>query len=140
MNLLSIQLGLFGLLRIATSTFVAEWMSSPMSWSPDGEWLSYTVVTDAEPDRLRPAWTFLSANAGSEPPGPHGPVSRGTVAPPAIYRIWATNRGRQPSVLIEESRWPLTAPAWSPRGKAIAFGRFVPHSIEPTQSSPERPL
>ncbi len=37
-------------------------------------------------------------------------------------------------MLVEEARWPLTAPSWSPRGKSIAFGRFVPQSMEPTQS------
>ncbi len=61
--------------------------------------------------------------------GVRAPASR-----PSIYRIWATHRSCQPSVLIEESHWPLTAPAWSPRGKSIAFGRFVPQSIEATQS------
>ena len=50
-----------------------------------------------------------------------------------VYRIWTTSREGRPSVLIEESRWPLTAPSWSPRGKSIAFGRFVPLSIETTQ-------
>ena len=58
----------------------------------------------------------------------------GTAAGSSLYRIWATQPGRQVSVLIEESHWPLSAPSWSPQGRAIAFGRFVPESIEPAQS------
>jgi hypothetical protein len=130
MNLSVLPLGLFGFLRLATATFVAGWMTSPMSWSPDGEWLSYAVVTDAEQDEFIPGWIFLTADDVSEwKQGTREPASR-----PSIYRIWATHRSCQPSVLIEESHWPLTAPTWSPLGKSIAFGRFVPQSIEPAQS------
>jgi Tol biopolymer transport system component len=129
MNLSLLSLGLFGFLRLATATFVAGWVSSPMSWSPDGEWLSYSVATSGEPGPFRPGWIFVTADEVSESPGAGAPASR-----PSIYRIWATHRGSQPSVLIEESQWPLTAPAWSPRGRSIAFGRFVPQSIEATQS------
>ncbi len=45
-----------------------------------------------------------------------------------LYRIWAANQNGHSTVLIEESRWPLSAPAWSPRGRSVAFGRFVPNS------------
>ncbi len=31
--------------------------------------------------------------------------------------------------MIEESHAPLSAPAWSKHGKAVAFGRFVPESV-----------
>ena len=68
MNLSLLSLGLLGFLRLATATFVASWVSSPMSWSPDGEWLSYTVVIDGEQDRFRPGWIFLTADKVSEPP------------------------------------------------------------------------
>ena len=40
------------------------------------------------------------------------------------------------SVLIEESAWPLTAPSWNPLGRSVAFGRFVPQSMEPNQPAP----
>ena len=136
MNLSFIQLGLLGFLRLATSTFVAGWVSSPMSWSPDGEWLSYTVVTDAEPDELR-AGMDLSHGRTSDADARRIPdAGRAGDGGPAAGSIESGrhNRSRQPSVLIEESHWPLTAPAWSPRGKSIAFGRFVPQSIEPAQS------
>ena len=134
MNLSLIPLGLLGFLRLATATFVAGWMSSPMSWSPDGEWLSYTVVTDSEPDQFSPGWIFRTANDVSDSAGARAPANRRMAGLPSVYRIWAIHRSGQPAVLIEESHWPLTAPAWSPRGKSIAFGRFVPHSIEATQS------
>ncbi len=60
--------------------------------------------------------------------------SRGLAVPAPVYRIWATQRDNRSAVPIEESLSPLTAPAWSPRGKVLAFGRFVPQSIEPAQS------
>ena len=129
MNLPLLPLGLLGFLRLATATFVAGWVSSPMSWSPDGEWLSYTVATADDSDQFKPGWIFTTADDVSESGLPRALASR-----PSIYRIWATHRRCQPSVLIEESHWPLTAPVWSPRGKSIAFGRFVPQSIEATQS------
>ncbi|MBX6316673.1 MAG: PD40 domain-containing protein, partial [Isosphaeraceae bacterium] len=34
------------------------------------------------------------------------------------------------SVLLEESRGPLTAPGWHPRGTALAYGRLVPEGDE----------
>jgi Tol biopolymer transport system component len=104
-----------------------------MSWSPDGEWLSYTVVSSAGQDTLEPGWLFDTSKEGPVPmvrPVPSGTQSR---ASGSVYRIWATHRSRKPSVLIEQSNWLLTSPAWSPRGKSIAFGRFVPESIEPAQ-------
>ena len=134
MNLSLLPLGLLGFLRVATATFVASWVSSPMSWSPDGEWLSYTVATDGEPDQFQPGWIFLTSDDATESAGGRAPANRRMASAPSIYRIWATHRSCQPSALIEESHWPLTAPAWSPRGKSIAFGRFVPQSIEATQS------
>jgi hypothetical protein len=138
MNLSLIQLGLRGFFRVAASAFVAGWVSSPMSWSPDGQWLSYTVVADRAASELSPGWIFRSARDESNPAADsqsaHSRSSRGTSPSPALFRIWATHPVRQSSVLIEESHWPLSAPAWSPQGKSIAFGRFVPQSIESSQS------
>jgi Tol biopolymer transport system component len=135
MNLAFIHLGLLGFLRLASASFVAAWVSSPMSWSPDGQWLSYTVVTGADLDELTPGWIFRTANgnAGVQADRPAEQSKRVAAAPSALCRIWATQPDRQVSVLIEESHWPLSAPAWSPRGRSIAFGRFVPESIEPAQ-------
>ncbi len=60
---------------------------------------------------------------------------RKSTARSPVYQIWVAHPNNEASVLVEETRWPLTAPSWSPRGKAIAFGRFVPQSMEPTQSA-----
>ena len=51
---------------------------------------------------------------------PPGPVA------PRLYRLWATRPEGGESVLLEESRGPLTSPSWSPDGQALAFGRLVP--------------
>ncbi len=113
--------------RLSTAVTMAAWMSSPMSWSPDGEWVSYTVAIEAERDQLKPGWLFTTTVEEVEG-HPETPVRSAGNGSPA-FRIWATDRERRTSVLIEESPAPLTAPAWSPLGKSIAFGRLVPESI-----------
>ena len=103
-----------------------------MSWSTDSQWLGYTVVSDLEAPGLSPRWLFDTAGETQErsvPPSPAG----GAPARFFVYRIWATAPSEGSSVLLEESRSPLTAPSWSPRGKSIAFGRFVPRSGDPQQ-------
>ena len=62
--------------------------------------------------RIRP-----SAPDAGAPPGPVAPL---------LYRLWATRAESGESVLLEESRGPLTSPSWSPDGLALAFGRLVP--------------
>ena len=127
------HLGLSPFLRLVTTSIVAGWMSSPMSWSPDGEWLSYTVASHGDHDQLQPGWLFRTSTTAS------GKSEPGQTTRALRFRLRSIESGRhsginRSSVLIEESHWPLTAPAWSPRGKSIAFGRFVPQSIEPAQS------
>lgn len=41
----AIPQGLLGFVRLVTTTVAAAgWVGSPMSWSPDARWLSYTVA------------------------------------------------------------------------------------------------
>jgi hypothetical protein len=129
-----IHSGLLGLLHLAATTLVAGGMGSPLSWSPDSAWLCYTVVTDDVGRTLEPGWLFDTAPpraAADRTPvrWPAGAPSRGSV-----YRIWASPREDLPSVLIEESRSPVSAPSWSPRGKSVAYARFVPQLTEPNQA------
>ena len=62
MTLSFIHLGLIPFLRLLTTTVVAGWMSSPMSWSPDGEWLSYTVARTATTISCSRAGCFVTSN------------------------------------------------------------------------------
>ncbi len=136
MSSIAFQNGLLGLFRLLTTTIVAGWVGSPMSWSPDSQWLSYTIAPGSERDDRETDWLFDTSRDGINPRDRSSPgESRGTsgLIP---YRIWTTYRDAESSVLIEESAWPLTAPAWGPHGRSIAFGRFVPSSIEPNQSDP----
>jgi hypothetical protein len=77
-----------------------------------------------EPGERIPApwWLFeTSAPTGidlSEKPGKR--------PAPASYRLWATLAETGESVLLTESKGPLSSPCWSPDGKALAFGRIVP--------------
>lgn len=127
------HLGLSPFLRLVTTSIMAGWVGSPMSWSPDGEWLSYTVASHGDHDQLQPGWLFRTSTTASEKTEP-GQTTPTLAVPAPVYRIWATQRDNRSSVPIEESHSPLTAPAWSPRGKVVAFGRFVPQSIEPAQA------
>src|SRR5262249_40084251 len=123
MSSLVIQHGLLGLVRLLTTAVVAGWISSPMSWSPDSQWLSYTVAPSSGRDVRAQGWIFEgsrdrpTATAGDQP-------SALRVVPGRMsYRIWATQTAAESSALLEESAWPLTAPSWSPVGRSLAFGR-----------------
>jgi len=105
-----------------------------MSWSPDSQWLCYTLTVGSEADALQPGWLFETSRDRPENRAPAGLASPKLPDPAPVYRIWASPQDRRPSVLIEESRWPLTTASWSPRGRSVAFGRFVPQSIEPDQA------
>ncbi|MHB1556080.1 MAG: TolB family protein [Isosphaeraceae bacterium] len=127
MTTFAISNGLLGLVRLlATAAITAGWVHSPMSWSPDGRWLSYTVVSQPGQEARDPGWIFDTSSEGSA--GPAAVASRPPAPDPrrTRYRIWASRPDGESSALIDESAWPLTAPAWSPRGKALAYGRFVP--------------
>ena len=131
MSTLAIHHGLLGFIRLLTTAVAAGWVSSPMSWSPDARWLSYTVAPDPGPVERAPGWIFDASRGG---PGNRDGRGDGTAKTPAgagTYRIWASQRDGEASVLIEESAWPLTAPSWSPQGRSMAYGRFVPESIDP---------
>jgi hypothetical protein len=136
MSSLFIHRGILGLFHLFTSTLVAGWMSSAMSWSPDAQWLSYTVAPGSEPEDRARGWLFDTSRGRSNDGDPEGPSEPKVLSGAATYRIWTTHRDAGPSVLIEESAWPLTAPSWSPVGRSVAFGRFVPESMGPHQPIP----
>ena len=74
---------------------------------------------------LSPGWIFETRRVGEKG------LAWGDPAPgpaPLIYRLWATRADSGASVLLEESRGPLTSPCWSPDGRALAFGRLVPEA------------
>ena len=121
-------------LYLLTTTAMTGWVNSSMSWSRDGEWLAYTVV--AEPgreDQVGAGWLFETVRTDDKSRGMRGVGERKPANVQPLYQIWASRRNHEPSVLIEETRWPLTSASWSPTGKSIAFGRFVPQSMEPNQ-------
>ena len=128
-----IQHGLLGLVRLLATAVAAGWVSSPMSWSPDARWLSYTTAPDNAPVDRQPGWLFDATPGESGKPDRQG-RAEGPQIPtngPGNFRIWASQRDGAASVLVEESSWPLTAPRWGPRSRSLAFGRFVPESVGP---------
>jgi hypothetical protein len=52
--------------------------------------------------------------------------AQGPTAGAARYRIWATERRSLASVLIEDSPYPLSSPAWGGDGHWLSYCRFVP--------------
>ncbi|SIO04096.1 WD40-like Beta Propeller Repeat [Singulisphaera sp. GP187] len=113
--------GLLGL----TLTVSLGSVPAPVLWSSEGRWLAYTVAVRSEEQRLlAPGWLYdVKAGPEREQLGWSASISR----PPALlYRLWTTRPDTGDSVLLEESRNPLTAPVWRTDGKALAFGRLVP--------------
>jgi Tol biopolymer transport system component len=110
-------------LCVASNSPAAE-LNSPMSWSPDSKWLAYTAVHDPGLETLRPGW--LIGAGESREPGAGRPATGKDLARPSVFRIWAVDRSGQSSVLIEESRYPLSAPTWGAPGRNLVFSRFVP--------------
>ena len=58
MSTIIIQQGLLGFVRLVATAMAAGWVGSPMSWSPDARWLSYTVAPEAGPSARQPGWLF----------------------------------------------------------------------------------
>ncbi len=110
---------------------VSAGVSSPsMSWSPDSQWLSYTVVTEPKQEEQHAGWLFDTGfDREIERPAPPVNALRPLVGR-ATYRIWTTRRDGESTVLIEESPWPLSTPSWSVEGRSIAFCRFATRSME----------
>ena len=69
MSTFVIQQGLLGFVRLLATAAVAGWISSPMSWSPDAQWLSYTVAPGSEHDGRAPGWLFDASSQTVRPGG-----------------------------------------------------------------------
>ncbi len=104
-------------LVLAGSIALAGCLHAPMPWSPDGKWIAYTVEVRPIDRVLRPGWLFEPTTTPLTSPA--------AATRPSSYRLWATRKDSGASVLLEESDQPLTAPGWSPDGRALAFGRLV---------------
>lgn len=117
-----------GLSHLLASSLLATSFAAPLEWSPNGQWLAYTII-DAEPTSILPeGWLTSPAAAAPPAPGPASPGSR------ISHRVWASRPAAPESVLIAESRWPLSSPTWSIDGRSLAFGRFVPASDDADQT------
>lgn len=118
------QLRAAGLLGLALAVSLGSVPAAPVVWSPEGRWLAYTMAVRPEEARLLPPGWLYQVKPGLE--GEQLGWSAATDRPAAfLYRLWTTRPDTGDSVLLEESRNPLTSPTWRPDGKAIAFGRLV---------------
>ena len=120
------QPALLSLFRLMATSLTVSCLHAPMSWSPDGQWLAYTMVEPADTPTLKPGWLYDS--------GALFPARRGSFLPlddrPKTgfprYRIWATERGSGVSVLIADAAYPLSSPVWGSDGHTLFYCRFVP--------------
>lgn len=112
--------------------FAAVWVASlvlmatpessyrPIVWSPNGHWVAYTVPV-AQQDPLPPAgWLYGKVQLDLDPDEPPALGRKGRVA----ERLWATEVETGESVMLDDSRGRLTAPAWNRDGSALVFGRL----------------
>jgi Tol biopolymer transport system component len=148
-----VRIGIAGLMAVG----ILGCLHAPVLWSPDGRWLAYTLTVRPDRTPLEPGWLFATSprpdrrlselrlevrgrELAVEAPRP----APGEEPAPPLYRLWATRRDTGESILLEESRGPLTSPSWSPDGQALAFGRLVPepegraHFEVVVQEAPER--
>jgi|SRR5579864_1457946 len=97
---------------------------TPTSWSPDGRWVAYTIAVRPMDEVLKPGWIW-AVDSDAEPISDGRELQSGRPVSGLTYRLWATRVDSGESVLLEESRGPLTSPGWSPDGTSLAFGRSV---------------
>lgn len=119
---------LLGLFRLLATSLAASCLHAPLSWSPDGEWLAYTMATPPAGMALKPGWLYDPGAPTPFPRRPILPLDEQQRAGSPRYRIWATERGSGVSVLIADSAHPLSSPAWGPDGHSLFYCRFVPRS------------
>src|SRR5438309_1335167 len=119
----SMRHSLLPALAVASTLAIVGCLHAPMPWSPAGTWLAYTVEVRPIGQSLRPCWLFETTSVEPLDRSRVGPKS-----PPTSYRLWATRADSGASVLLEDSPGPLTAPGWSPDGRALGFGRVVPEA------------
>jgi WD40-like Beta Propeller Repeat len=104
------------LVLVMAPTATSGDLDSPPRWSPDGRWLAYTEKVATDSGNAPPGWVLDPLRA----PAVGDAASLGSV-----FRVIATEFATGRSVLLGESRDPLTAPAWRPDGLSLAFGRLV---------------
>lgn len=114
--------GLTGLSHLLAASLLATAAASPLEWSPNGRWLAYTITDADSTSILHDGW-MTTAPVQSKTSTGLAVLHKGTK-----HRIWASRFGASESVLIEESRWPLSAPTWGADGRSLVFARFAASS------------
>ena len=88
---------------------------APVSWSPDGQWLLYTLMTKPAEEAFEPGWLYR-VEPGSAPEAAEAARE---------HQLWATHLETKTSVLLSE-QGVISSAAWRPNGTAVGYGRIVP--------------
>lgn len=116
-------MGLFCLIGL-TPIFAFQASESVPRWSADGRWIAFTISRPVQGLLPEPGWIFETTKTGSRLPtrsGPDGAIKTG---------LYVAETGHEDAWLVEESDNLLTAPEWSPDGRALAYGR-IRHGDQP---------
>jgi Tol biopolymer transport system component len=114
------------------STVLGAYTEAPITWSPDGRWVVYTLSASPIDQALEAGW-FFNARRPARAASRSTPTDRLDNLVQSTHRIWATLAETGESTLLAESRGPLSSPAWNPDGSAIAFVRLSPNETASTR-------
>src|SRR4051794_12532559 len=93
---------------------------TPVQWSPGGRWVAYGVEAIV-PVRVPPAGWLMGNSQATARAARNEPLAERATR----YRIYACDSESHEAVLLEDSRFPVMTPQWSPDGHALAFGRLL---------------
>lgn len=108
----------FWLAILGLSWIGAEPRDSALSWSPDGQWVVYSITHRSASDRPGVPDLLFSAEPSASTPASTPSLANATT------KLWATRADDMLSVPLAEGRGLFTAAVWNPAGTLLVYGRL----------------